>query len=725
MNLDALIEKFRAVALDRVETMNVLLVDIERERRDESVAELQREIHTLKGEAKMMGFADVNLVSHLTEHLILDATGRGFDVPAFLTETMFEGLDLLRALLTKGPGGAGAPIDLAGFVDRVAEARRLGDQPESEPSDAFGKRVRTSPRKRLDDESMLRLQTSGSARIDMSKLERLGEFSGELLLTTRRMSFQLSEYERLKLQFGRLRTRLDAVLPKAYAQELRALGHELDAWASELRALVGQSEQWGVYLDGQTRELRHLPLEHALQHYPRAVRDLAMTLNKRVRFEQDVAGVEVDRLVLNALADPLLHLIRNAVDHGIEPPQVRAAQGKHVEGRVRLSAEMAGDSVRVRLEDDGAGIDPEALARRAVERGLIDAAEAAEMGVGERLALIFEPGFTTRDTVTDLSGRGIGMDVVRRQIGAIGGTVELDSEPGRGTTFTLVLPVSSAVGTVLEFLVDGQRYAIAAKDIERVEFVPHEELIDGAAVVVDRETMETIPLLDWRKFVPAIGRETPRGRVTLLIVRRGSRAVALWVDDILGEREAMTRPLGAFLAGVRHCRGVAVTNAGDAVPLLNVNELLSPDLVVSLLARRPVRETMELSSAPRPGRVLIVEDSEITRALIAQILRDAGMTVVTAEDGWAGWELLQRQTFDVVLSDVQMPRLDGLGLLERIRGHATLAELPVVLLTTVTELAVKERANQLGVSAYLGKLAFDERELVETVRGLVGRHGRR
>ena len=719
MSLDSLIEKFRGVALDRVEKMNTLLVEIERDRADTAIDELQREIHTLKGEAKMMGFADVNLVAHLTEHLILDATTREFDVPAVVTETMFEGLDILRALLTKSPAGASAPIDLAGFVDRVTEIRRGEDrQPISEASEVFDA-VRTSSKfTRVDDHSLLRIQTSGAARVDLAKLERLGEVTGEILLTARRVGFQLGELERLRGDYARMRDRLEQLLPQSLIQQLRSFGHDLDGGLAEFRTSIAQTEQWGAHLDAQTRELRHLPLEQALQHYPRAVRDLAASQGKRVRLHQDVTGVEVDRLVLNGLADPLLHLVRNAVDHGIETPEERVKAAKEAEGRIWLTAEMAGDSIRVSLEDDGAGIDPAKIAIKAVERGLIDGPTSRQMSDDELLGLIFEPGFSTRDHVTDVSGRGIGMDIVRRQIGAIGGTVELESTPGEGTTFTLVVPISSSIGSVLALVIDGHRFALPAKDVERVDFIEHEDLVDQSMVLVplDDDEFDEIPLLDWRKLLPSIARDIPRGRLTMVFVRRGRRAIAIWVDDVLGEREAMTRPLGQFLAGVRVCRGVAITNAGDVIPLLNVNELLAPENTASNDPRRSVRATLELPRVMRAKTVLVVEDSEITRALVTSILRGLHVQVVEAEDGWIGWQRLQDTDVDLVLTDVQMPRLDGLELLKKIRGDARFVDLPVVILSTLGEAADKERALKLGASAYLVKLNFQEKELLRTVR---------
>jgi chemotaxis protein histidine kinase CheA len=728
MSLGDLVEKFRGVALERVEKMNVLLVELEREPQSAQIEELTREIHTLKGEAQMMGFADVNLVSHLTEHLMLEAASNEFRVGEDRTELMFEGLDLLRTLLTKTAGGAASPIDLAGFVDRVTLAR-AGEpagtlEEESDPvptgldaesSVSFDERPTTVQRK-ADESVLLRIQTGGSVRVDLEKLERIGEVSGELLLASRRLDFQLGALEGLRDDFLKLRSDVGDLLPKAHYHRMRELSHRIDVVLGELRTHVSQNESRATQLDGQTRELRHFPLEHSLQHYPRAVRDLAAAQGKSVRFEQDVAGVDVDRAVLNAIAEPLLHLVRNAVDHGIEPPDEREAAGKAPDGRISLAAEYAGDSVRVILEDDGRGIDPRLISNKAEARGLKTRSELKAMSADEVLGLIFEPGFSTRDEVTDVSGRGIGMDVVRRQIGAIGGTVDISSEVGAGTEFTLTLPISSAVGTVLAFVIDEQAFAVPAKDVRQIEFVDYDTLHRGPGGLEVILGEELIPLANWKNVLGDFRRNVPRGRLTVMFLRRGGRSVALWVDDVVGEREGMTRPLGEFLSGIRICRGVAITDAGEVLPMLNVNELLSAENVTPDITETTTRATMELSRPKRVKTVLVVEDSEVTRALVLSILRTQGYRVLEAEDGQQGLDRLQEQRVDLVLTDVQMPRMDGFTMLERMRADARFADLPVIILTTLGAPEDKERAMSLGADGYLVKLDFEEEELIRTVR---------
>lgn len=725
MSVSNLIEKFRSVALDRIERMNVALVTLEKDGGNEELTQnLLREIHTLKGEAKMMGFADVNLVAHLTEHLMLDADVVDFDIPRGVVDLIFTGLDILRSLLTKSAGQSDTPVDLAGFVDATAAARFGGTD---KPTTSGKKRRDSGEFRSVDLESagtstnLLRIQTGGSLRVDLSKLERLGETSGEMLLMTRRVDYRLKEIDELKDELDEALKRSSQNLPKSQTSQLRKLSHRLDSLLKEMREEVYLAGVRSSQVDEETRRLRHVPLAQVLSHYPRAVRDLALSQGKNVRLVHGFGDVQVDRVILTGLSDPLLHLVRNAVDHGIEPPEERKAVGKDEEGEIRLLAEYSGDSIIVELSDDGRGLDPDKLRARAIERGFKTETEADSMSDSEALQLIFESGFTTRDEVSDVSGRGIGMDIVRREVMNLNGSVEIESESGVGTTFRLIIPVSSAVSSVLMIVVGEQRFALPAKDIERVDVVARDELspLSGGGFAL-RYGQQMVAMLDWSKLLGVHERPSPGAHLTLLILRRQARLVAVWVDDVIGEREAMTRPLGTFLSGNRICRGVALTDAGEVVPLLNVGELLNPTQHAEGASTQMTQGMAPGREQKRAARILVTEDSEITRSLVVGILRGLGYEVLEAEDGKAAWDRLQKENVDLVLTDVQMPHMDGLELLERIRASDRLSGLPVVVLTTLTAEKDRQRAMRLGANGYLGKLNFEEKELIRTVKRYLG-----
>ncbi|MFU8805079.1 MAG: response regulator [Bradymonadaceae bacterium] len=761
MSLGALIEKFRSVALDRIEKMNLTLVLLERSPGDEDAREeLLREIHTLKGEAKMMGFADINLVAHQTEHLLTLILDTSVEAAKPMIDAAFEGLDIIRALLTKAAGASNAPIDLAGFIDRVNELRvgvqkpapltppvpppaledpgaRRPDPPEdmrenvesggwTRPGAGRSTRTRIQAIEEPvavegDQSGMLRIQAGGSLRVELDKLERLGDVSGEVLLMSRRVGHRLGDVDRIRRELRDWLFVVEGHLPKSQLGTMRNLVHQLDSFETSLREAAYQVNMRSAQLDEQTRRLRHVPLAQVLSHYPRAVRDLAKNEGKRVRLVHAFGSVEVDRAILSALSDPLLHLVRNAVDHGIEPPKERAELGKEPEGEIRLTAEYVGDSIRVVLSDDGRGIDPEAVLKRAVERGLVTSQQAGTMSDHDAVALIFEPGFTTKKQVDDLSGRGIGMDIVRRHITRLGGFIEIESEVGLGTSFMLHLPVSSAVSDVLMVRIGQTTFGLPAKDVERVDIVEHGELRKIHGGVCLRYDGDLVALVDWAPLLGLDKRGAPPAQFTVILVRKGARRVAVWVDEVLGEREAISRPLGEFLSGVRLCRGMALTDAAEVVPLLNVVELMgqSPrDMRLNLEGPQKKKHftAVEGNRAIDIKTILVVEDSEITRALIVSILKGLGYRVIEADDGHHGWNLLQRHKVDLVLTDIQMPGMSGLELLTDIRASPTYARLPVVILTTLGEPEDKQKAMRLGANGYLVKLNFQEKELVDTVR---------
>lgn len=771
MSMGALIEKFRTVGLERIEQMNSLLVTLERRPDDsERVDELMREIHTLKGEAKMMGFADINLVAHQTESLLLVAIDDGQLINPDPINLIFEGLDLMRGLLTKSTGKSKENLDLNDFVDRLAEfdstqvqpqkppARQSKSQTEADPAAQTGTpeqsqdtpvqpsppssadsqepdnppanpferkgstrtRIQSQRSDRSNDQTgALRIQTSSSLRVEVEKLERMGDMAGETLLMSRRLDYHLGELKELRHNLRRLLDEVGANLPKSRARKLRGLIHQFDACETALREDNYLVNLRASQVDDQARHLRHLPLAQVLSHYPRAVRDLANAQGKQVRLVHTFGNVEVDRTILTSLSEPLLHLVRNAVDHGIEPPQVRIDQGKEPEGEISLRADYFGDSIRVELRDDGRGIDPDMVRQKAVEREFFPADKADHLSDQEAIALIFEPGFSTQKTVSDISGRGIGMDVVRRQITGIGGFIEVESEVGEGTTFTLHLPISSAVNAVLIFTIGERNFGLTAKDVQRVAMVHRDQLQSVHGGICLRFEGELIPLVDWAQLLDLENRGRPPDQMTILIVRKGTRRIAVWVDDVVGEREAISRPLDDFMSGVNRCRGVALTDSGAVIPLLNGIELLEQSAGGSHVDLNPSRRrsftSVQRQRATEVRTILVVEDSEVTRSLVVSILKNRNYRILEADDGNHGWNMLQRHKVDLVLSDIQMPGMNGLELLETIRSSPQYNNLPVVILTTLGEAEDKKRAMRLGANGYLVKLSFQEEDLLETV----------
>ena len=365
-----------------------------------------------------------------------------------------------------------------------------------------------------------------------------------------------------------------------------------------------------------------------------------------------------------------------------------------------------------------------AAQEQATQRDYFSEKKAQSLSDQEAIALIFEPGFTTRDDVSDISGRGVGMDVVRRQITRIGGFIEVESEVGQGTCFTLHLPISSAINAVLVFAIGERRFALSAKDVTRVAMVERDQLRTVHGGVCLQTDDGLCPLVDWSSPLGLEERGSPPDPMTVLLVRKGARRLAVWIDEVVGEREAVSRSLGDFLGGASLCRGVALTDSGAVVPMLDVMELAkrsSGDAQLEM--ERSKRSSYATVQNSRPGHrrtVLVVEDSEVTRSLVVSILKNRGYRVIEADDGHHGWARLQRHNVDLVLTDIQMPRMDGLELLKTIRSSEKYSALPVVILTTLGEAEDKKKAMGLGANGYLVKLSFQEEDLLEAVSRYIG-----
>jgi two-component system, chemotaxis family, sensor kinase CheA len=770
MSIGALIEKFRVVALDRVERMNVHLVALERQPGDAAaIEEILREIHTLKGEAKMMGFADVNLVAHQTESVLMWAASERFFVSGELIEVIFEGMDIVRMLLTKRTGANDEPIDLSGFVDRVQARLLAAQQAKADPAQETPAPVSplASPGEQdvvvgLDEESdllpmpataprltktaerpssgefkregsgvhpgALRLQTDNTLRVSFDKLERLGDIASEVMLMGRRLEHQLGTLVGLRGELHAWHQNAESLLPKSQWGALRELVHRIDSALGVAREESYMAGMRSGHLDEEVRRLRHVPLAQVISHYPRAIRDLAHGQGKRVRLVQDVGDVEIDRAILSALSDPLLHLVRNAVDHGLERPEERAAAGKDAEGELFLGVEYVGDSLKVVLRDDGRGIEPERVKQRAVARGMMQPEDAEKLTDQQAIALIFEPGFTTKEQVSDVSGRGLGMDIVLRQITSMGGVVEVDSQVGQGTQFMLLIPLSSAVVMVLLVQLAERLFAIQAKDVERVLRVGPGDVVQLRRHKYVRVDGTLVELVQWYGLL-GLGKQESASDgegVIALLVRKGTRRQAVIVDAVVGDREALQRPLGEFLQGLRMCRGVVLTDEGEVLPLLNIVELLAAPGVGGLPGppsafemqeereAKPSWSTMERASGTI-RTILVAEDSEVTRALVSGILRGLGYRVLEARDGQEAWEMVQAHRLDLLMTDIQMPRLDGLGLIRRVRASEH-KELPAIVLSTLGSLEDREQGLQAGADAYLVKLDFREQDLIAAVQ---------
>lgn len=502
---------------------------------------------------------------------------------------------------------------------------------------------------------------------------------------------------------------------------------DIDALIDETRRLVAQFRQVSAEakaasravsrhaeeLGQQVKTLRMRPFADACEAIPRLIRDLAAPAGKEVRVEIEGREVEADREVWKAISEAMLHLISNAVDHGLESPAARVKAGKPRAGTIRLGAEVRGDRIVVTVSDDGTGLNIPGIRAQLERSGVSVPAEDSEV-----VRLMFRAGISTRAEATMISGRGVGLDSVRHAVERARGTVRADSIAGGGMVFTLDCPLTLISVRAILARVGLQTVAIPAAAIRKILRVRPLEVrrLEGRDLVTtDAGPVRLVSLA--RLLGPPLNDEPVSGPFPVLLLSSGGRTAAIAVDEVVGDSELLVRPVKRVRNPPSYLSGAAVLPGGSVTLVLNGVVLVD----AALEERQHPRITLagEGASAARTT-VLVVDDSITTRTLVQSIVEAAGYRVLTATDGADAWRLLQDHDCDLVVSDVEMPRMDGFALCEAIRASRRLHALPVVLVTGLETSSQRSRGLQTGADAYLPKSSFDEDELLETIRQLIG-----
>ncbi len=468
------------------------------------------------------------------------------------------------------------------------------------------------------------------------------------------------------------------------------------------------------------KEMHLLPFSSLIEIFPRFVRDLARDQGKEVELAVQGGEIEIDRRILEEMKDPLIHLLRNCIDHGIEAPAARAEKGKPPHGTVTLSiSQQDGGKVEIIVADDGAGIDAAKVKAAARKLDMVSEEDAAQLGEREALALVFRSGVSTSPIITDVSGRGLGLAIVREKVERLGGAIAIESHPDAGTRFRIVLPLTLATFRGVLVRAGERLFVVPAASVERVARATEGDVrtVENRATIALGGQAVALAGLSEVLELPRKGAagESPE-HAQALVLGLGAERIAFRVDEILVEQEVLVKNLGPQLARVRNVAGACVLGTGQVVPVLNV-----PDLMKSAVKRAAALAPVaaEEPSGAQQRSILVAEDSITSRALLKNILESAGYRVATAVDGIDAYTALKTGTFDLLVSDVEMPRMDGFDLTAKVRSDKQLAELPVVLVTALESREHRERGIDAGANAYIVKSSFDQSNLLEVVRRLI------
>lgn len=566
--------------------------------------------------------------------------------------------------------------------------------------------------------------SESSVMVRSRNLDRLMRLSGEGMVEARRLDAMQARLRAIRTReraledlFDRRRQRQDVSdldLEQAHA----AIRGEVALLEADLQAHLRRTEELSTTLHHEAIDCRMRPFGDACLTIPRTVRDLARSLDKDAAARLEGQSVSVDRDILRKLEAPLTHLVRNALDHGIESRAERTASGKRAQATVRVTAVHQAGMLVVEVADDGRGIDLARLRTKIVERNLSTTELVARMSDRELTDFLFLPGFSTAKAVTDLSGRGVGLDVVQTTVHEVGGSVEVQTELGRGTTFRMRLPVTLSVLRAAIVSIAGEPYAMPLARMERIDRLDHHTLEHVEGRLAARVNGEIIGLVRGDELLGVPG-DAESGALAVVSLRTRQRTLGVIVDGFLGEEDVVVQPLDERLGTVPHVSSASVRQSGELVLILDA------DAMAIDAARRLDEGTLRGAAAGsedarrRVHRVLVVEDSLTVREVERQMLTRAGYQVDVAVDGLDGWNALQRERYDLVLSDVDMPRMNGLELVRRIRADRRLSHLPIVMVSYKDREEDRLAGLEAGATAYLTKGAFHDRTLLDTVADLI------
>lgn len=736
----SMLDLFRTEVDSQAKVLTTGLLALERTNQSaEQIEILMRAAHSLKGAARIVNLGAAVQVAHAMEDCFVAAQKRPVTLGQRQIDLLLSGVDLLVKIsqtaesdAAKWEGEQKGEIDsfIAALMP-VLEGHDKGEPPATEAKPF-------SPEKAVVSETVNATLPDADRvlRVTADHLNRVLGLASESLVESHRLAPFADSLLRLKRQYGDLVQMLNALIEslpeKDRTEQVQMRVFAIQNKATECRQVLTDRLGDLEVFDQRSTDLSHRLYEEALacrmrpfadgiHGFPRMVRDIALSLGKKVKLEIIGEMVSVDRDMLEKLEAPLTHLLQNAVDHGIEFPDDRRQAGKPDEGLVRLDGRHNAGMLQVTVFEDGRGIDPEVLRRAVVKRELVNAETAAKLSEMELFEFLFLPGFSMKETVTKISGRGMGLDVVKNMVKQVRGTVRVFSEVGKGTRFQLQLPLSLSVVRTLLVDIGGESYAFPLAYITRTLKLPKTkiEVMEGRQHF-DFEGRQ-IGLVTAHQVLDLGGPNLYGEELPVIVVEDHGNFYGVVVDRFLGERELVVHPLDPRLGKIKDVSSGALMEDGSPGLIIDVEDLVhSIDKLITRGALSKVSAQGTAESAKKRKRVLIVDDSLTVRELERKLLRSHGYEVEAALDGMDGWNAVRTGNFDLVISDVDMPRMDGIELVTLIKKDINTKSLPVMIISYKDREEDRQRGLDAGADYYLAKGSFHDEALLNAVKDMIG-----
>ena len=761
---------FKVETEDRLTKLDKGLVELERKPDNiDLVSELNREAHTLKGAARVYGFYEIQDIAHRIEDIFEKVAQKRAEFNSPIAERIFKGLDAIRNILEKIGQGKKVDVDVLDVCGELEEC--ITEKPVTKEQrtekEAIGKQKNKPQKPQTKDEGRnkkpelkreeakklkaekqketprLTSDESGATaveeyiRVPVSRVNKLLYLVGEMVINKMKSSAKIAQAKRIS-KLGKEAQKSISGLSETIKKEFPLQDGEVTKLLSQCNAQIKKlrEDTLNLYdnisteafhldpvideLQAKIKEIKMLPLSTIFEGFPRMMRDIASQQGKEVNLEISGEETELDKKVLEGIKSSLIHILRNCIDHGIEEPGTRVSLGKPKYGTIKVSAFHEADNVVIVIEDDGKGMDIDQIKQTALNKRLVSSDQLEEMTEKEILNIVFMNGYSTSAIITDVSGRGIGLDIVMRDIKNLKSRVILDTEKNKGTKFTLVLPLTIAIIQVLLVKIQKMLFALPMLSIAESLKVNMEDIstIEGKmAIQVWEHTVPLVRLNEVLELPPTRdGEGKTNDTMPAVIATSLDKRVGFLVDEIVGEEKVFIKSLGKHLGKVKNVSGASILGTGEMVVILDIADLIANSALShpAVTSRRPAPIEKH-----KKKRILVVEDAFSTRELEKSILEAQGYLVDTAVDGLDALDRMTGAKYDLIVCDIEMPRMDGFELCETFKKNEEYKDIPVVMVTALEKEKDKRRGIEVGAAAYIVKSAFEQTDLLDTIERLI------
>jgi chemosensory pili system protein ChpA (sensor histidine kinase/response regulator) len=787
--LSEILEFFQPEAEEHLQIVSDCLLSLEGNNNPEEINRLFRAIHTVKGSAAQVGLRRLGGIAHRVEDLIGRLRDAEIEPSPSVVDLCLESVDVLRKTLHRGwADEAQMRTRVDSLLGRIAEyapqeVEEVSAAQSTAETQLAAADSTSQPRagaKQANSQTAKQSATAKSVRIALSRLDRMMNTVGELVINRTKMIGRVDELEKLietlsfskerlqgkvsefqeKYEFNRLRSspmnlpwgsqQTQRMLTSAAAGEANFLDEfselEMDRYddfnilsrsMTEISADIDEFSKLAHYLQDEITAARMLPIGTLYSLLSRAVRDAAKSAGKRVELDFSGSDTELDSNIIQQISDPLVHLVRNSVAHGVEKPAERAAAGKSEQGKVSLRAYHRGNHIYIEVEDDGHGIDYERVKLSAMESGLVSSETAERLTERDLREMLFHPGFSTASVKTELAGRGVGLDVVRSNLNALNGEIDIQSTANFGTKFTLKVPLTLIISPALFVRCGSTHFALPLAVVEEIRRIRADEIEDvgGKLLTKVRDVVTEVVRLDSYLGLPTL--EPINGYFRMVVANAGNRQIGLVVEEVLGKDEIVIKNLGEYLRRVKLFPGTTIAPDGSLILLIDLNRMVATEpserraIQASASAARVfapgstavARGTIPSDAIDRVAQervIVVVDDSISVRKFVGRMLEKNGYRVKLAADGLEAAELVTQQGCHLVITDLEMPRMTGYELMAQLRQSPATRRVPVMVVTSRAGAKHRDRALKEGASAFLTK-PVQEDQLLAAVEQFMGR----